>query len=322
MKPASKIICVGAAVQDVYLTGKALTAKRDVRSKATVEQFPLGAKVDIDNVYHSTGGGATNAAVTFARQGFNTAFLGKIGNDAAGAEIIRALRREGVSVDLVMQDKKHGTSYSTILVAPNGERVVLNYRGASHELSSKEINWDGVKGGWLYITSIAGNFDLLKQLIKQAKTRSMQIAFAPGELELAKPKKLRQLLPQIDILLGNAEEMQRLFNIHDVKELMLNTIGECHYVVVTDGPNGVYVSDSDKIYHTGIYKKVKVIDRTGAGDAFGSGFVATIAAGGSLTQALTFASANATSVVQYYGAKAGILKPQKLKPLELKTISL
>ena len=81
MKSASKIICIGAAVQDVYLTGKALTAKRDVRSKATVEQFPLGSKVDIENVYHSTGGGATNAAVTFARQGFNTSFLGKIGNN-------------------------------------------------------------------------------------------------------------------------------------------------------------------------------------------------------------------------------------------------
>lgn len=322
MKAASKIICVGAATQDVFLAGKALTAKRDVRTRATIEQFPLGAKIEIDNVYHSTGGGATNAAVTFARQGYNVGFMGKVGNDPAGAEVLRVLRREGVATDLVMQDKKNGTSYATILVAPTGERVVLVYRGASHALASKEVTWDSLKGDWLYITSLAGNFDLLKQLIKQAKTRSIKVALAPGVDELAKPKKLRALLADVDILLGNAEEMKLLFDIHDTKELMLNTIGACQYIVVTDGPNGVFVSDSDKIYQAPAYKKVKVIDRTGAGDAFGSGFVSVIAGGGSVADAVTFGSANATSVVQHYGSKTGILKPQKLKPLNLTTIRL
>lgn len=322
MKTTPKVICVGAATQDVFLTGKALTGRRDVRSKATVEQFPLGSKIEVEDVYFSTGGGATNAAVTFSRQGLNAYFVGKIGNDPAGAEVLRTLRRENVNADFAMQDKKVGTSYSTIMVAPNGERVVLVYRGASHQLSSKEIDWDRLKGDWLYISSLAGNFELLKQLLKHAKTRSIKVAFNPGSVELAKPKKLRSLLPHVDVLIGNAEEMQQLFDVHSTKELMLNTIGECHYLVVTDGPNGVYVSDSDKIYHAPVYKKVKVIDRLGAGDAFGSAFVAEIAAGGTLADAITLASANATSVVQHYGAKTGILKPQKLKPLELTTIRL
>lgn len=322
MKGAPRIICVGAATQDVFLMGKALTTKRDVRTKATVEQFPLGAKIDIDDVYYSTGGGATNAAVTFARQGLATSFMGKIGNDPAGAEILRVLRREGVNVDLAIHDKKNGTSYATIMVAPGGERVVLVYRGASHDLSSKECKWDAIKGDWLYITSLAGNFDMLKQLLKQAKTRSIKVALSPGELELAKPKKLKALLPMVDILLGNAEEMKELFSMQDTKELMLNTIGTCPFMVVTDGPNGVYVSDSNKIYHAAAYKKVKVVDRLGAGDAFGSGFVSVIARGGSVQEAVTLGSANATSVVQHYGAKTGILKPLKLKPLELTAISL
>lgn len=322
MKTIPKIVCVGAATQDIFLMGKALTAKRDVRTKATVEQFPLGSKIEIEDMYHSTGGGATNAAVTFARHGCKVSFLGKIGNDPAGAEVLRVLRREGVATDLVIQDKKNGTSYSTILVAPGGERVVLVYRGASHDLVSKEVAWDGLKGDWLYITSLAGNFDLLKQLIKQAKTRSLKVALAPGADELAKPKKLKSLLADVDILLANGDEMKALFGMQDTKELLLNTIGTCPYMVVTDGPNGAYVSDSNKIYHASAYKKVKVVDRLGAGDAFGSGFVAVIASGGSLADAITFASANATSVVQHYGAKTGILKPQHLKPLELKSISL
>jgi len=322
MAAIPKIICVGAAVQDVFLIGKSLTAKRDVRTKATVEQFPLGSKVEIDQVFHSTGGDATNAAVTFARQGLSASYLGKVGRDTAGEEVLRVLDREGVNTDLVVHDPKLGTGYSTILVAPSGERVVLIYRGASHELSPKEVAWDGVKGDWLYITSQGGNFDLIKQVIKQAKTRSIKVAFAPGKLELAKPRKIRALLPHIDILLGNAEEMQELFGIKNTKELMLNTIGACHYLVVTDGPNGVYVSDSDKIYQANIYQKVKVVDRTGAGDAFGSGFVSVIARGGTVAEAVTFASANATSVVQHYGAKTGILGKIKLKPIALNAVSL
>jgi sugar/nucleoside kinase (ribokinase family) len=79
-------------------------------------------------------------------------------------------------------------------------------------------------------------------------------------------------------------------------------------VVVTDGPKGSYVIDSEAIYQAGMYKDVKVVDRAGAGDAFSSGFVATIAKGGSVPDAITYGSANSTSVVQQIGAKAGILR--------------
>src|SRR6266568_1207711 len=94
-----KILTFGAATQDVFLAGKSLHARRDVRTRDYVEQFPLGAKIEVDNVHFDTGGGATNAAVTFARQGLQVGYVGKIGHDPAGGEVIRALRREGVASD-------------------------------------------------------------------------------------------------------------------------------------------------------------------------------------------------------------------------------
>jgi len=115
-----KILTFGAATQDVFLTGKALHARRDVRSRDYVEQFPLGAKIDVEHVYFDTGGGATNAAVTFARQGLHAGFVGKIGHDPAGVEVMRVLRREGVATDRVVHDPKLNTGYSTLLVAPTG----------------------------------------------------------------------------------------------------------------------------------------------------------------------------------------------------------
>lgn len=314
------IICIGGATQDVFLSGKVLAGKRDVRTKAMVEQFPLGDKLTIDEVHYATGGDASNAAVTFARQGLKSSLIAKIGRDVAGAEVLRVHRREGVDIDNIVTDSKKGTSYSTILVAPGGERVVLNYQGAAHDLAVKEIDWPALKADWFYVASLHGNFDLLEKIITYAKHNDIKVAFVPSKSELSKPKKILKLLPNIHALLGNLQEMQSLFGIDDVNELMLNTIGACHYVVITDGPKGVYVSDSDKIYKASTYKKVKVVDRLGAGDAFGSGFIAAIAQGQDVAAAVTLGSANATSVVQHYGAKEGILKAQKLKSMSLTTL--
>ena len=77
--------------------------------------------------------------------------------------------------------------------------------------------------------------------------------------------------------------------------------------IVSDGPDGVVASDGQVIIKAGMYRDVKVIDRTGAGDAFGSGFLSQWALGKSLKESIIFASANSTSVVTKIGAKAGIL---------------
>src|SRR3990167_6248055 len=91
-----KIATLGAATLDVFLLGKVLHAKRDVRSHEYVEQFPMGAKLELDDVVFSTGGGGTNAAVTFARQGLDTAVMAKIGDDLAGREILQSLQNEAI----------------------------------------------------------------------------------------------------------------------------------------------------------------------------------------------------------------------------------
>lgn len=316
-KHVPEVVCFGGATQDVFLSGKALAARRDVRTKASVEQFPLGDKLAVDEIHYATGGDASNAAVTFARQGLKVSFVGKVGRDAAGGEVLRELRREGISIDTAVIDAKKSTSYSTVLVAPNGERVILNYAGASHDIKVKDIDWPSLKADWFYLGSIYGNFDLLEKALTYAKHNDIKVAYVPSKTDLQHPKKIRKLLGGVEVLVGNVQEMQKLFGIQDVRELMLSTIGVCHYIVVTDAANGIYVSDSDRLYRAPIYKKVKVVDRLGAGDAFTSGFVAGLAKGMTLAEAVTLGSANATSVVQQYGGKAGILKSPKLKPMKL-----
>ena len=323
MDQQASVLAIGAATQDIFLSGKVLTAKRDVRTNDYIEAFPLGAKLELDNVHFDTGGGATNAAVTFARQGLATSVITKIGVDPAGGEVLRIMRREGVSIDHVAKDPKLHTGFSTLLVAPSGERTVLVYRGAAANLQSKDFKVGSLTADWFYISSLAGNLGFLAKLIEQAHKIRAQVALNPGSAELAQGRKLRKLLPGVTLLLANKEEMQTLFDSDDSREVMKRATASCHYAVMTDGAKGSYACDGIKIYAAGQYQKVRVIDRTGAGDAFGSGFVAALAQSRDIEDALTLASANATAVVQKIGAKAGLLKQGgKLKRMKVKAIEL
>lgn len=313
-----RILAIGAATQDVYLAGKILTAKRDVRTHDYVEQFPLGAKLELAEVHFDTGGGATNAAVTFARQGFKVGFIGKIGHDPAGAEIMSVLRREGVATDHVAYDTKLATGYATLLLAPNGERTILAYRGASSNLKADDFAIRNLDADWMYISSLAGNIDLLKRMLNHANNRGIQVGFNPGGAELAQLKKLKPLLPLVDVVIANHEEMADLFGGESINHILMAASRVCKFAVLTDGAQGSYATDGNRLYRAGQYQRVKVIDRTGAGDAFGSGFVTAIARGQSIEDALTLASANSTSVVQKIGAKPGILKTSQIKRMKVK----
>ena len=318
----ASIVTFGSATQDVFLFGKELHAKRDVRSRDYVEQFPLGAKINLDGVVFDTGGGATNAAVTFARQGMEVQYVGMIGHDPAGAEVLRVLKKEGVGSERVVHHPKLATGYSSLLLATNGERTILSYRGASRELGARDVSIRTLEADWFYITSLGGNFDLLGKLLKHANQHGIHVALDPGADELAATKKLRGLLPLVTVLKANAQELRQLFGGESLRETVTLAAGTCEYVVGTDGPNGSYATRAGKLYQAGQYQKVKVVDRTGAGDAFGSGFVAVLARGGAIEDALSFGSANATGVVAQTGAKVGILRAHRVKRMKVKVTDL
>ncbi len=313
-----KVATIGAATQDVFLLGNALKAKRDVRTHKFVEQFPLGAKLELDKIVFSTGGGATNAAVTFARHGFHTNLMGKVAADPAGEHVVKAMQADNVKTDFLACDLNGNTGYSTLLLAPRGERTVLVYRGVSKNLKPDDFNhFAKLNTDWLYITSLGGNFPLLESIIHYATTHDIKLAINPGSSELKQPERLRDLLHNISILSVNKEEAQQLFEGSTVKKLAHEAAKWCAVALVTDGPKGSCAADGACVYQAGMYKDVSVLDRTGAGDAMTSGFVSKIIAGDSIEQALTFGSANSTSVVQKIGAKEGIL-PQDTQLKDMK----
>ncbi len=303
-----KIVTIGAAVQDVFLSHS--DEFKPVTDKAAHEVFmklDLGAKADVNNINFSTGGGATNAAVTFARQGIDAEFMGTIADDPAGQAVLADLDHESVGTKYVTYSERYHTGYSVLLLAPNGERTILTYRGASTHYDPKNFDISKVDASWLYLSSMAGNMDLLNTIFTTAKKRDIKVFFNPGKGELKQIDKLKGLLEDVDILSVNREEAMMLVAGSSLDELIRRLLHLVPMAIISDGPNGVIAGDGKTIVRAGMYEDVKVVDRTGAGDAFGSGFLAYFASGKSLKDSIVFGSANSTSVVTKIGAKAGIL---------------
>lgn len=304
-----KFLCVGSAVQDVFLSQSDAFVPVH-RGDKWFERLEIGQKFDVNKIDFSTGGGATNSATTFARQGHETVFIGTVGRDPAGEAVVTALDREGINTRHVSYSTKYNTGYSVLLLAPGGERTILTYRGASTHYDKTNFDISHVKNvDWLYATTMSGNFQILRQIFLLARATGARIAYNPGKKELADHGKLMHLLPMVDVLITNREEMAQIVPGKSSIEMIKHAVKLVPIVSITDGAHGAVASDGQQLIVAGLYNHLRrPVDRTGAGDAFGSGLVVKLAEGKALSEAVHFGSANASEVCQAIGSKTNILR--------------
>jgi len=323
------VITIGTATRDVFLTSpdfKTLAGKEHSHKMCLetgeAQCFALGEKIEIDKPVFTFGGGAFNSAITFSRQGLKTATLIKIGNDEAGENILKELAKESIYRCPTAIDEKN-TAFSTILLSPTGERTILVYRGASEDLKLEEINFNDLVSRWAYITPGKIPFETIEKLFDYFSENKTPVAFNPSGFYLKMGlEKMKPLLEKSKVVILNREEAAYLtgINYENEKEIFekLDQV-ITGIVAMTDGNNGAMVSDGKNIYSAGVFPSQggkKLIDRTGAGDAFGSGFVAGLMGKNDIEYAIRLGSANATSVVEKIGAQAGILNKSEFEENE------
>ena len=149
------VITIGAATRDVFLVSSKFIALKSRRFPTGAgECVALGSKIDIEELVLTTGGGATNAAATFASLGFRTATLCRIGDDSPGKDVVEDLARCGVSTHLVRMIKNGETAYSTLLTMKDGERTALVHRGTSSAFTQTDVPISIFEQTrWIYLTS-------------------------------------------------------------------------------------------------------------------------------------------------------------------------
>jgi len=326
------ILTIGTATRDVFLTSPAFKVLRDKEhlvklgfKTGEAECFALGSKIRIEEPFLTSGGGAYNTAVTFSRQELKTGALVKVGDDAAGKTVIRNLKEEKIT-PLALTDRKSGTGYSTILVTPGGERTILVYRGASYEMKKKELPWKRMKAQWVYVSPGEIPFSTMSEIVSRMKKQGSRIAINPSKYYLSLKKgTLEPFLNKCDVVIVNREEASHLTGKpYEKDKAIFKKFDEIveGIAVVTDGPRGAAVSDGSFIYRSGVFKEKKRADRTGAGDAFASGFISGLLRKNDVHYALRLATANATSVVEHVGATTGSLTKRAFSSKRWKYLNL
>jgi len=318
------IITFGSATHDIFLqskTFKIIGEKKFITGKGLC--LSLGQKIEVKDIYFSTGGGGTNTATTFASQGFKTAYCGVVGNDPAGEEVIKNLKKFKIDTRFVLKTKKKPTNLSVILSSDGQERTILVYRGASEELTKNKVPWSQLKAKWFYLAPLSGKLcGLFETLVDFAQKNKIKVMANPGNSQLNLPQQtLKRILKKIDILVLNQEEASLLTKIpYQQEEEIFKKIDELSpgIAIMTKGPAGVVVSDGNYLYQAEPLK-VKVVDRTGAGDAFAAGFLSGLIQSGQIVYAIQLAIANSSACLQKIGAKNGLLKKnQKWSKVKVK----
>lgn len=290
------IVTFGSAVVDVFVNTK-------IAEKHGFMHYPIGEKILVKELRFDIGGAGTNAAVAFARLGFKTGCISELGGDENGKKIFDLLKKEKVRF-LGKVVKNELTGYSVILDSRGGDRTILIYKGANNEIILRDIK--KFKTKWLYFSSLLGkSFETQKKLALILKKKGVKIAFNPSNY-LIKRENLASLLKVTDILVLNKEEAQMLTGSKINLLENLRKLGP-KIAVITDKDKLISCYDGHKRYYL-IPNKVKVTERTGAGDAFASGFVAGQIAKKSIKYSLRLGLAESESVIKYFGAKNRLLR--------------
>ncbi len=327
----NKVTTIGGAAQDLmFYTDEMelIDNKKNDLLRQRLVAFEYGAKIYSKKVYLTWGGGGANTAVNFTSLGISSQAIVAVGDDLIGRAMISHLKNRKVSTRFIQKKAKADTGISFIVnVGQANEHVIFAYRGANDQLDLSENLVKKINTPWIYLTSLSGNFNKnLEHIFYHSERKKIKIAWNPGanqlKLGLKKLAKYMKLCAVFDVNRDEALELLVGLKGAKVKDNINYILKNLHkygqkLTVVTDGPHGAYVYDGHKIYFRPALKK-RGINTTGAGDAFGSAFVAgLIKYHWDLTKALKLAIISSNAVVMKIGAQEGLLKARDLKKYNL-----
>jgi len=303
------IISIGDPTIDTFILVKDVDTKTLAKEKKAVISW--GDKLPVQEFYRSVAGNAANNAVGSARLGLKTAYYCVVAHDTGGREIVHKMEKEGVSTRYIEKNDKHPTNNSIVL-SHDGERTIFVY----HE-HRNYILPNFVPASWVYLTSMGVGFEkIYPALAKYVDKYEVKLAYNPGTFQLrAGPAKNASLLKRTLLLSLNVEEAQSWVGDcgRDPEELCKKLIDlGPQSIVLTDGRKGAYSYSHEGFYYIEEYPG-PLLEATGAGDAFTTGYVAALIHGKPHKEALRWGPMNAGSVVQKVGPQAGLLSKKEME---------
>ncbi|MBI2588719.1 carbohydrate kinase family protein [Candidatus Saccharibacteria bacterium] len=312
------VLAVGDVVIDAFIKLFDELEHVEKTPSGLVLKIPFGTKIPFDfaEVVPAVGN-ASNASVAFAKLGFDSGLVSNVGDDDWGRDILAALHKADVDTRFVHINHGQKSNYHYVLWYKEDRTILIKHEEYAYHWPRFRII-DIPK--WIYFSSVSQHTEQYHdQLVAWLERHPpIKLAFQPGTFQIkAGPTRLKKIYQRSEILAVNREEATTISggNHHDIHDLFdrLHELGP-KIVMISDGHAGAYASDGQNRYKMPIYPDHKPpYDRTGAGDAFTSTFVAAIMQGADIQGALLWAPINAMSVVQSVGAQAGLLTQAEIE---------
>ena len=315
---------IGGATYDLFVRIKQDHLCKESGGKALFA-LPLGKKVHVDEVVETCGGGASNTSIGLARLQCEALFEGVIGSDLWGERLLKNMQREGVNTQYALIVEHEVSSFSIILSASKGERVILYTPGVNAHLHKSNFDREIMRQmDWVYLNHIQeSSHDIQEDIVDILAQERPRLTWNPGGRQISagiEAKTNSHLLPFTDLLLLNLEEALE-FTHTDTRDAAIAKLlaSGTRRICVTDGRRGVTATDGKKLYQCPCDDSVEVVDTTGAGDAFGTGVTWALLKGLPFPTALKAGTLNAASVVGAFGAQQGLLTETTMQERLLST---
>jgi sugar/nucleoside kinase (ribokinase family) len=308
---AYDLISIGDTVIDTYIPldeAKVISEGSDIYLG-----LRYGHKIPVEDGVSVVAGNAANNAVGASRLKLKTAIYTNVGNkdDDQNDDRIKAkLKREGVDIRYVAETDDLPSNHNIVLTFKGERTILVHHQPFKFELPDLE------KSRWVYLTSMAPNYidtPVINQLVNYIERTGAKLAYQPGTFQIKLgSKKQHRLLSMVDFFILNVEEAIHFLG-HEFKtpvpiKKLLSAVAALgpEKVVITDGGKGSFGFDGENYFKLDCFP-AKLVDMTGAGDAYATAVVAGLSYGNSLEEAMRWGAANSASVVEKIGAQSGLL---------------
>lgn len=304
------VLTVGNALIDLFLQihNEETVISLDPTSKRI--SLPQGGKILLDKCDPRVGGNACNVAVGLSRLGIESSLMAEIASDEFSEKIMHDLQDENVNTSHLL--RSGGQSSLNIAINFHKERTLFTMHQKREHLFDFDLETD-----WIYLTSLGDTWEhVYEKVFMLARSKKIRLAFNPGSVQLnAGIASFSHLLALTEILFVNKEEAQILVGKHSVDMDLVRALAHqgVGTPVVTDGENGAWsVDENGKFFHVPS-KKTQVVEKTGAGDAFASGFLSAYILKRSIHEAMEWGMYNSKNVIQEVGAQTGLLHRERME---------
>lgn len=312
------LIAIGDAVVDTHVQIDDASIECDINRAHCKLCLDYAAKVPVTGSFQSLGGNAANVAAGVKKLGMSSAILSSLGKDSNGNFIRRELKKFGVDTGLLGVDPKIQTRYG-IALTYKGERTILSY------YAKRKYSWPPKMPAcsWIYYSSLSEGFESLQEKLFAHLDRhpTVKLAINPGSFQIKNAlQAVREAVGRADLLFVNLEEAEKIAGqtlsqaksapalIHSLLQMGAKE------VALTDAGRGAWAGDNDEIWHLDAYP-VRVATKTGAGDAFSSGYLSARFFGHDIAHALEWGVVNSCAVIAQLGAQNGLLDQKGIKKM-------